>query len=346
MVALVKPDGPIPARIMIVGEAPGADEERLGIPFVGASGQELNRMLHEAGISRSECFVTNVARERPYQNDISNFIAKAKKDVTKDHVLFRDKWVRSPISDGANLLLSEIKSVSPNIIIALGNTPLWALTGKWGITKWRGSMLYADKIPAKVIPTIHPAAVLREWSWRSIAVADLKRAARFRDGSDYPKPAWNFAIGRSFPETVQILENLYATLIQQPTWIDFDLETRHGHIDCAGISWSSTDAICIPFMSRSRAAGHWSDWEEGTLVYLLYKILTHPNALVRGQNLLYDLQYTYRHWLFTPRVKQDTMIAHHVAFAGMKKSLDFQASLYCNYYVQWKPDKSAWKEGG
>lgn len=141
---MVRPDGPMNARIFIVGEAPGADEEAKGIPFVGASGMELNRMLGEVGITRSECFVTNVCRERPLGNDISTFIAQSKKEITKDHTLLRDKYVKRPIIEGYKLLLVELETVKPNIVIALGNVSLWALTGIWGIVKWRGSMLEID----------------------------------------------------------------------------------------------------------------------------------------------------------------------------------------------------------
>ena len=62
--------GPIPARAMIVGEAPGVDEEREGQPFVGVSGRELDRMLSEAGLPRGACFVTNVCRVRPPRNSL------------------------------------------------------------------------------------------------------------------------------------------------------------------------------------------------------------------------------------------------------------------------------------
>src|SRR6266850_5640969 len=101
---MVRPDGPIPARIMLVGEAPGAQEEAEGIPFVGESGKELNRMLQEAGITRSECFVTNVCRVRPPGNDINHFIAKVKKDITKAHREHRGRWVLPPVMDGCGLL--------------------------------------------------------------------------------------------------------------------------------------------------------------------------------------------------------------------------------------------------
>ena len=343
----VRPSGPIPARVMLVGEAPGADEERLGEPFVGYSGQELTRMLHEAGINRSECFVTNVVRERPLGNDISQFIAFKKKDITKDHKLFRDKYVRSQVVYGYDLLYKEINMCKPNLIIALGNVPMWALTGEWGIGKWRGSMLYAKDFPdVKVIPTYHPALVLRDWSSRAITVQDLRRAARYRNGEPYPTPKWNFIVRPSFERACFTLDALRQILDAGELEISFDIETRGGHIACAGISWSPVDAICIPLMCIENIEGYWGVDQEGALVHRLYKILTHPNAKVVGQNLLYDSQYTYRHWHFIPNVTQDTMISFHTAFAGLPKRLDYQASMFCEYYVQWKPDKGHWKAGG
>lgn len=343
----VRPDGPIPAHIMIVGEAPGAEEEARGVPFCGASGMELNKMLHEVGITRSECFVTNVCRERPYNNDIGTLIALKKKDITSEHREYMGRFVRPPVVEGISLLHKEIKMVQPNVIISLGGTPLWALTGLSGITKWRGSMLYytdgVDKV--KVIPTIHPAAILRQWSDRAIAVNDLKRAARFRNGEPYPDPKWNFTIRPSFQTAWGCLRALSLQLEQGYLRVSFDLETRAGHIACAGISWNLQDAISIPFMCVESNEGYWSEEEETALVYALYKILTHKNVGVIGQNLLYDSQYTYRHWHFIPRVQQDTMISHHVCFAGLPKRLDFQASMYCDQYRYWKDDSKHWEKG-
>lgn len=337
----VKGEGPIPARIMLVGEAPGADEERLGRPFVGVSGQELDRMLGDAGISRLECYITNVCKERPPNNDITKWIAKSRREVTPDHVQHMGRWVLPPVLDGCRTLEAEINMVQPNIIVGLGGTPLWALTGKWGIQRWRGSMLLLDS-GTKFIPTIHPAAILREWSWRALAVLDLKRAAAYRMGAAYPVPPWRFETGS---DGLQSLGEIAAKLENTRLELSVDIETSAGHIDCIGIAWSENDAICIPFTNET--GGHYLSTEiEAQVVYLLYKVLTHPNAAVIGQNLLYDCQYIYRHWHFIPRVAMDTMLAHHVCFAGLPKKLDFQASMYSKYYVQWKPDRSKQKEGG
>ncbi|MBF9639206.1 hypothetical protein, partial [Streptococcus pseudopneumoniae] len=81
-----------------------------------------------------------------------------------------------------------------------------------------------------------------------------------------------------------------------PLWLDFDIETRNGHIDCIGFSWSLEDAICIPLISRGHPEGYWSPDEEAWIVYHLYLLLTHPNVKVRWQNGLYDAQYVHRHW--------------------------------------------------
>ncbi len=140
----VRGTGPIPARIMLVGEAPGENEERMGEPFVGASGQELNRMLHEAGIMRSECYVTNVLKVRPPMNQISAFVAMKKKDIGPAHTLLRDRYVTKEVTEGYKELITELEIVQPNIVIAFGNLALWALTGRWAILKWRGSMLEVD----------------------------------------------------------------------------------------------------------------------------------------------------------------------------------------------------------
>ena len=333
-------NGPIPARLMLVGEAWGADEDRLKQPFVGASGQELNRMLQEAQIMRSECYVTNVVNARPPNNDLVAWIAKAKKDVTPAHVALRDKMVLPIVAEGYAQLLKEIEMVKPNLIIAFGNMAMWALTGKWGILKWRGSQLtHAD---VKVIPTIHPAAVLREWSSRALVVTDLRRAKRHMTSRDYSPPAWRFIVRPSFEQASHTLFDLFALAELNDLWLDLDIETRAGHIACIGISWSRTDAICIPLMCTERREGYWSEEEEAKLIYSLSKLLLHKSVHVRWQNGLYDAQFIHRHWHFSPRGAQDTMITQHSCFAALPKGLSFLASMYADHYVYWKDEGKTW----
>src|SRR5690606_8349775 len=104
-------------RIMVVGEAWGESEERAQEPFVGVSGAELNRMLQEAGILRTECYVTNLVNARPPGNDLSAWIPTRKKEITSKHILLRDKMVLPHVKEGYDRLLREIAMVQPTVII-------------------------------------------------------------------------------------------------------------------------------------------------------------------------------------------------------------------------------------
>lgn len=347
--------GPIPARVMIVGEAPGAEEVQKLQPFIGSSGAELNKMLGEAGISRSECFVTNVSKYQPYANDIDQFFAGAKDRVTSAHSMVRHKMVTEEIARGVEELKAEINLVKPNIIIPVGNTSLWALTGICkrpydlaapnGISDWRGSMLVEDLSgrSTQCIPTYHPAAVLRQWSWRAAAVHDLRRAARFRGGERFPYPDWKFILRPSFDTVCATLERLLQRLDSgEHLLLSYDIETRRGHTACAGLAWSLLEAICIPFMCAERREGYWSLDEEAAIVLLLTRVINHKNAEVIGQYITYDSQYNYRHWHSVPNVKQDTMISWHSMFSDLPKDLAFQASMNCNYYRFWKDEGKDW----
>lgn len=352
---LVRPSGPIPARIMLLGEAPGADEERAGEPFVGVSGQELNRMLHEAGIMRSECYTTNVCKVRPLNNYLGWFMPPTKKAreelVAAGTPVFplRDRYVTKEIIEGFTMLKTEIASVQPRVIVATGNLALWALTGHWGITKWRGSILHPDGHAGGgesiVVPTYHPAAILRQWDWRAIGINDLRRAKSAMDGQLPPHPAWKFTLRPSLGQVIQTLQGLLDRLnAGEALWIDFDLETRAGHIACAGLSWSTESALSIPFMCVENKDGYWNTEEEAHILLMLWHVLCHRMVKVRWQNGLYDAQYTWRHWHFVPNGQQDTMISQHTLFGDMPKSLAFQASMYSPHYVYWKDEGKDWSK--
>src|SRR5574343_857763 len=114
--------GPKNAKILLVGEAPGAEEHASGLPFVGNAGKTLNQLLPAAGLSRAEVLITNVAREQPPGNKIDFFFEGSK--CTKPKPIL-SKWIQ--------LLKEEIQELKPNIVVALGRTACWALTGNGSI---------------------------------------------------------------------------------------------------------------------------------------------------------------------------------------------------------------------
>lgn len=332
--------GPSDATIMVVGEAPGSTEELQGRPFVGTSGIELTSMLHEAGITRNDCYITNVCKYRPPSNDISKWFLKRtaarKAGVTEIMGRYPDDIIR----EGLLELYEEIETVNPKIIIALGDTALWALTGESGITKWRGSQLtYHDRIP--ILVTYHPAAILRMWSWRFIMVQDLRRVNKIL-ANQQNKPGYSFIIRPSFNDTIATISDQLAAATKGTIRLAVDIETRQRHIACIGFAWSSTEAICIPLMDVHKPLGYWDNEEEASIIYMLARLLLHPNVEVVGQNWIYDMQYIARYWGFIPWPHLDTMLAHHTLFPGLPKGLDFISSLYCNHHVYWKDEGKQW----
>jgi DNA polymerase-1 len=336
---------------MLVGECFTSEEETAGEAFLGRAGEDLNKMLFEAGLNRNDCYLTNIVNSRPPRDDVSSYVSYKKNTITPAHRPFRNLYCTSPIHQGYLRLRKEIELVKPKIIIAFGNLAMWALTGASGIVKWRGSRLQEITLDGVrtgivVIPTLPPYMVTFIHENRAMVVSDLRRVKELSmKNPPYAIPGddWDFTIRPSFVKALGILRALTKRLDDGiPLWIDFDLETRAGHIACAGISWTKRDALCIPLMCVENYNGYWPLEEEASITFALYKLLTHKNVRVRGQNLLYDCQYTYRHWHFIPRVAQDTMISHHTCFAGLPKSLAFQASLYCKDYLYWKDDGKTW----
>ena len=346
------PSGDYSAEVMIVGEAPGKEEMSRLEPFVGASGAEMTTLIHQAGIFRTECFITNVCKYRPPGNRIAAwFYPKTK--APADAVFFEGKWIDKRIAEGIAELEEEIDRVKPKLIIAFGNTPLLALTGNYGITKWRGSGLHSRDIRGRtypVLPTYHPAAILRNWSWRYITLHDLRKAKKILD-TGLPVPQENFIIRPSADQVLlrlrmltEIANHSTSSLLD----IAVDVETRFRHITCLGIGWSESEAICIPFLEvKTEDKNYWKTLDEELAVVLaIRKLLTHPRVKILGQNFPYDQQYIARRMGFVPNFNpenfHDIMTAHHVMFAGLPKGLDFQSSFYLDDHVYWKDEGKEW----
>lgn len=345
------PSGPSNARIMIVGEAPGEYEIMRGEPFIGPSGEELNRMLHEAGISRSECFITNVCNQRPPANDMEQWLSfnkqmpkPSKKMRNTNWVRFKDVWVHPAVEDGYKQLAKHIELVKPTLILALGNTSLWALTGKKGIKKWRGSELWGGLggHECKVIPAYHPAAVLRQWATRPITVHDFRRAAREAKTERYVTGNYDRIIRPNYGQAIEWLGKAFALLEQGSVYGSTDIETRAGHTACTGIYIKGLPTISIPWMCVERPEGYWTADKEVVLWHQVRRLLTHPNFKIIGQNWIYDSQYKYRFFFIKTLPYWDTMIAQHCMYPGTPKGLDYLASLYCEHYVYWKDDGKTW----
>lgn len=140
------------ARVMFIGEGPGADEDIQGLPFVGKAGKLMNEAFKGLGINREEVYIANIVKCRPPNN-------------------------RTPLKEEAasciNYLRNQVMIIKPEIIVLMGNTALKNILGEeYGITKSRGKWIVKKDI--KYMPTFHPAALLRDEAKKIDFWNDLK----------------------------------------------------------------------------------------------------------------------------------------------------------------------------
>lgn len=338
----VYPHGPEDAKILIVGEFPTAVDVKTGKPFSDYDGQELTRMLHEAGIMRESCRLTTVCPIRPPKSDITQFFLTKTEGNKRGLAAVGGKYPTEEIRAGLQELAKEVARAKPKTIIALGNVALWALTGEWGISKWRGSELTLQPVwdgpfdpSIRVIPTYSPAMVMRTWEWRPVTCYDLRRAGQ----TPVPEPTWDFQIIRTFEEARIAFQFFEEHLSLGPTLLSCDIETREKKfIDCIGIGVGSAAAFCFPIFKASSYEFLWTPEEEADIILGLRRILLHPNAKIVGQNFYYDATYIARLWGFLVQPFFDTMIGHAVAYPGTQKSLDYLSSIYLPWHRYWKDD--------
>ena len=170
---LVFADGNPQAKIMIIGEAPGRDEDRVGLPFVGKAGQLLDQMLSSIHLSREDVYITNILPWRPPGN-------------------------RTPTSEETDMmrpfLNKHIQLMAPDIILAVGGTSAKTmLSTSTGIMKLRGKLTHYDSgdgVERPLLPMLHPAYLLRAPHHKHMAFADLvtlahkaKELAQVKDNS-------------------------------------------------------------------------------------------------------------------------------------------------------------------
>ena len=142
-------EGPAKATIMLVGEQPGDQEDIAGRPFVGPAGKLLDEALHQAGIDRSEVYVTNVVKHFKWSP-----AERGKRRIHK-------KPRYSEIHACRPWLDAELSSVRPQVLVCLGATAAQALLGRdFSVSRQRGQLIESNLAP-KVVATVHPSSILR-----------------------------------------------------------------------------------------------------------------------------------------------------------------------------------------
>ena len=338
----------LPAKIAFVGEAPG-DHELAGDPprpLIGPSGWLFNRILKRAGIWRNECLITNVLDFKLEDNKIESITVPKKDRAAAGRPRFFDHFAQPVVKGGyldgvmieasVGRLRAELYDANPNVIVALGGLAIWALLAMPGhgvVKKIRGTLHQSVLGPWKVIPTYHPAFVIRKYQMRPMLWADFLKA---RHESEFPEI-------RSLELDIRVANNgaeladWWNKRPEKECLVAIDIETSKSHIDCIGFAYSSTHAMTVPFFDNKTGERYWD-----TAVYevLIRKyvnmILTSPNPKL-FQNGSYDVQWIWEKWgIAVQNYAHDTRLLHHALWPELPKDLGTMASLHTDL-PSWKP---------
>jgi uracil-DNA glycosylase family 4 len=312
------PDG----KIMILGEAPGAEEERSGEVFRGKAGQLLDRALERAGIDPGSVYISNVVKCRPPDNRTPE----------------RLEWEAC-----STYLEAELERIRPDHILLLGNVALRAVARKSGITKQRGVRLDVKGLSATtVMAAFHPAYALRNPGIHPVFQEDVRRFARAIHGQFQVVP-----VKKKFVNTVEGLRRVIKLLESAPagTVLSYDVENRYRpwdkdwSIQCLGLSIDGETSYVIPLYhpespfrkNWQRVLAHLKQALERQDLKLVAQNGKHDNVQLAGAGIYVDHRF-------------DIMLAAHLLDENRPKNLGFLAQTYlgADVYkgmVELKPEK-------
>ena len=322
--------------IVIIGEAWGREEELAHAPFVGTSGRLLTRLLYDAGINRSKCFLTNVFNFHPEGDDIDEVCGSAATAIPGYPAHHGARYVHRRFVGELSRLNRELSFHKPNICVLLGNTAMWAMLGKSGIAKWRGAADVSTHTLAgiKCLPTYHPAAVAREYSLRPTVVMDLQKAERQSHFKEVRWPKREIWI----EPTLEDLYEFERKYIRNGGTIACDIETAGTQVTTIGFAPGPEIALVIPFFdSRRKDRSFWTSERDECAAWLFVRRICQSSEIRKCfQNGLYDIAFLYRAvGIKVKGAEEDTMLMHHSLQPESLKGLGYLGSIYT--------DERAWK---
>ena len=317
----VRTEGPAGARIMLVGEAPGADEAMTGHNFVGHAGRILDALLKQTPIVREQCLVTNVCRDQPPGNRIEFFYEDSK--CTRPKPIMQ-KYIE--------MLKHDIGTFRPNIVVGLGRTALYALTGQTSISAFRGYVMESTLVPGvKTLSTYHPIKVDHEWKLNFPAIMDLRKAFANSETPDLPVDRRVLQSSPSKREFIQFCQHL-ALEQREPVALDIETKSPGSHIDIVGIADSPYHAMSFNFFNGREP--RFSAQEEMEVWYWIAQVC--KTCPVIAHNGTYDLAVLWHNnHILVENFHADTLVAGHVAWPESPRSLGFLASI-CLNVPAWK----------
>jgi len=295
-----------------VGEAPGLREDEVARPFSGKAGQLLDKLLAEAGLKREEVFITNTVKCRPPTN----------RTPTK-----------TEIQECTPYLWKEVKRVKPRFMLLLGNTALEGVLGVKGIKKARGNWVEVGDI--QILPTYHPAAVLRNPGLMPLIQSDLQKFALATKGQLSQENDISYVFINNREGLQKVLRDA-----EKAIKLSYDIETGgqdYQDVLCVGTYMRFKDGTeegyFIPLAHPQAPKKFRKNWEK-IFNALLVMLRKKKGRRTVGQNAKYDNKYWRRYskdpYGSAPYLDFDLMLGSHLVDENSPHGLDYLSQTYAN----------------
>ena len=336
-----------PCKIAFVGEAPGKDEVDFGRVFCGNAGRIFDQLLRCAGIERFDCLVTNVFSEKLPDNEVKNWCISTKdKDKIPDYPLTcpqldRGQWLHPDHIWHLKRLEDELRASQPTLVVPLGGTALWALTGMPinSIGRVKGTLMRSLRRfgDLKLMSMYHPTFLFYSYKYFMPMVMWLMKAKEEAESPDISYTERELWLDPSLND----ISEFKVKYLDHSEIISIDIETipKWRHLKCIGFADGPHHAICIPFTdTRSINQSFWRNAEfEFEAWKMVKEICNMPQPKV-GQNFTYDLRWLHDRGVFVRNALYDTRLEHHALYPELPKDLGFLGALYAK--------ERAWKGWG
>lgn len=352
--------------LLIIGEAKGSNEVKINSSFVGPSGVELLRQLSEAGVltlspeddyhirkfydrsdpleldavwkaHRDTLHRTNVLQLHPPGNKLDDWCGPKTEAIPGYPALLKGKYLSTDFAPELDRLGDEIVDLDPNLILCLGNTALWALAGQTGIAKLRGTTLISTHTVSdfKLLPTYHPAAVLRQFELRPTVIMDLMKAKREMAFPEIRRPNCEIWIEPSLDDIQRFITE---HITDKTDLLSVDIETSGTRITCIGFAPRRDLAIVIPFDDQRKPGGcYWPTQEAERQCWKLIRSVLESVAIPKlFQNGVYDIGFLMRSYgILVKGAREDTMLISHARQPESLKGLGYLGSIFTDH-GSWK----------
>lgn len=304
------------AKVVVVGQAPGREEDKRAVPFIGPAGKTLKNWLRAAGF--------HPERDVYYANATRCIGPKDKNGKERDP---SDK----EIANCRDYLLDEIEWVDPSIIVPAGGIALQTLYEKVGITQLRGAVLWNSELGKKMVPILHPASAFHVWSNEKYGIADLTKALREAQKPDkMPQGLGTYQACLD----VESVEHLADLVEREAGVLSFDTETtsldwQTGNVLCVGVSWHPGTAFAVPVLGQHEKEV-WTPEEKKRVIAALRRIFEN-NIPKIAQNGKFDLLFLKHNLgIEVENFTFDTMLAYHLFHEEVGHALETLCNLYTN----------------